>query len=37
MDHSILTGFEAARAFIDNSSKEKVWQVNTEDEYHEEA
>ena len=37
MDHSILTGFEAARAFINKSSKEKVWQVNTEDEYHEEA
>ena len=37
MDHSILTGFEAARAFINNSSKEKVWKVNTEDEYHEEA
>ena len=37
MDHSILTGFEAARAFINHSSKEKIWKVNTEDEYHEEA
>ena len=37
MDHSILTGFEAARALINNSSKEKIWKVNTEDEYHEEA
>ena len=36
MDHSILTGFEAARAFINNTDREKVWKVNTEDEYHEE-
>ena len=36
MDHSILTGFEAARAFIYKSSKESIWSVNTENEYHEE-
>ncbi len=36
MDHSILTGFEAARAFMQGSGKEKVWNVNTEEEYHEE-
>ena len=35
MDHSILTGFEAVKAFINNSSKEKIWSVNTENEYHE--
>lgn len=35
MDHSILTGFEAARAFLNNTDKEKIWQVNTEEEYHE--
>ena len=35
MDHSILTGFEASRAFINKTDKEKIWQVNTETEYHE--
>ncbi len=36
MDHSILTGFEAARAMINNTAKAKVWNVNTEEKYHEE-
>ncbi len=36
MDHSILSGFEAARAFLNGYGKEKVWNVNTENEYHEE-
>ncbi len=36
MDHSTLTGFEAARAYLNSSSKEKIWNVNTEEEYHEE-
>lgn len=36
MDHSILTGFEAARAYINGTDKEVVWNVNTESEYHEE-
>ena len=35
MDHSILTGFEAARAFLNNTDKENIWRVNTEEEYHE--
>lgn len=35
MDHSILTGFEAARALINNTDKENIWKVNTEKEYHE--
>ena len=35
MDHSILTGFEAARTFVNNSDKSKIWEVNTEKEYHE--
>jgi protoporphyrinogen oxidase len=35
MDHSILTGFEAARALINNTDKSNVWKVNTECEYHE--
>ncbi len=35
MDHSILTGFEAVKSFINNSSKENIWSVNTENEYHE--
>ncbi len=36
MDHSILTGIEAVKAFLSNGNKEKVWSVNTENEYHEE-
>ncbi len=35
MDHSILTGFEAAKAFLNHTDKEKIWQINTEEEYHE--
>ena len=35
MDHSILTGIEAAKAFISGTGKEQVWSVNTENEYHE--
>jgi len=36
MDHSILTGFEASRAFINGSDKSAIWEVNAEKEYHEE-
>ena len=36
MDHSMLTGLEAARAIINNSGKEKLWAINVEDDYHEE-
>ena len=35
MDHSILTGIEAAKSFISGAGKEQVWSVNTENEYHE--
>ena len=35
MDHSILTGYEAARAYINNSDNNIVWEVNAEKEYHE--
>lgn len=35
MDHSILTGFEAARAMINNTDKNILWNVNAEKEYHE--
>ena len=36
MDHSILTGIRAAEAFMEGSKdKEKIWQVNTEETYHE--
>lgn len=33
MDHSILTGFYAARNIIENTRKHDVWSVNDEDEY----
>ncbi len=36
MDHSIMTGLEAARAIINGTNKEKLWKINTEDDYHEE-
>ena len=37
MDHSMLTGMEAGKAILNNSfSKEDIWSVNTEKEYHEE-
>jgi len=35
MDHSILTGIEAVKAFIKGSDKKNVWNVNTECDYHE--
>lgn len=35
MDHSILTAYEAARAFIDGADKNIIWNVNAEKEYHE--
>ena len=35
MDHSILTGIEAVKAYINGEGKEKIWNVNTENEYHE--
>ena len=35
MDHSMLCGMEAARSLLDGTDKEAVWNVNTEEEYHE--
>lgn len=35
MDHSILTAFEASRAFLVHSDKNVLWNVNAEKEYHE--
>ncbi len=36
MDHSMLTGFEAARLIAEGSSdKTTLWNINTEEEYHE--
>lgn len=35
MDHSMLCGMEAARALLAGSDKAAVWNVNTEEEYHE--
>lgn len=35
MDHSILTAFEAAKAFLGNNDKTLLWNVNTEKGYHE--
>ena len=36
MDHSMLTAMEAVKNIRDNkTSKENVWAVNTEEEYHE--
>ncbi|MFA6929049.1 MAG: NAD(P)/FAD-dependent oxidoreductase [Lentisphaeria bacterium] len=37
MDHSMLTAMEAVRAIYGKGDKSKVWEVNTEEEYHEEA
>lgn len=38
MDHSMLTAMEAVRCVKENiSSKDNVWEVNTEKEYHESA
>ena len=36
MDHSMLCGIEAARSLLNGTDKSAVWNVNTEDEYHEE-
>ena len=37
MDHSMMTAFEAVNNIINNiKSKDNIWQVNTEKEYHEE-
>ena len=35
MDHSMLCGMEAARALLGQGDKSAVWNVNTEEEYHE--
>ena len=35
MDHSILTGIKAAEVIQNKASKDDVWNVNTETEYHE--
>lgn len=36
MDHSMMTAMEAVKAIMGIGSKESVWAVNTEEEYHEE-
>jgi hypothetical protein len=36
MDHSMLTAIEAVNSYINNGTgKYKIWDVNTEEEYHE--
>ena len=35
MDHSMLCGMEAVRALLGEVDKDAVWNVNTEEEYHE--
>ena len=35
MDHSMLCGMEAVHALVNGAGKEGVWNVNTEEEYHE--
>ena len=35
MDHSMLTAIRAVDCIVDGAEKEKVWEVNTEKEYHE--
>ena len=35
MDHSMLCGIEAVRALLGETDKSAVWNVNTEEEYHE--
>lgn len=35
MDHSMLCGIEAVRALLGKGDKSAVWNVNTEEEYHE--
>lgn len=36
MDHSMLTATEAVKSIKNGTSKEAIWEVNTEKEYHEE-
>ena len=36
MDHSVLSAFQAVDALKGVVSKESVWDVNTDDAYHEE-
>ena len=35
MDHSMVTAFTAVDCLINNEDKAKIWQVNTEQDYHE--
>ena len=35
MDHSMLCGFEAARALLNGTDRQALWNVNAEEEYHE--
>ena len=35
MDHSMLTAIEAVNSIITGTPKEKIWSVNTEEDYHE--
>ncbi len=35
MDHSMLCGIEAVNSLLNNTPKSAVWNVNTEEEYHE--
>jgi protoporphyrinogen oxidase len=35
MDHSMLTAIESVKSIITGSKKERIWSVNTEEEYHE--
>lgn len=35
MDHSMLTAIEAVNSIVYNCNKEKIWDVNTEEDYHE--
>lgn len=37
MDHSMLCGIEAVRSLLAGKNKDAVWNVNTEEEYHESA
>ena len=37
MDHSMLSAMEAVNCIInDNTDKSSIWDINTEEEYHEE-
>ena len=35
MDHSMMTAMEASNSIINNTDKRKIWDINTEQEYHE--